>query len=161
MPDLPSPSGSLVENTADTSAGDLYSPVQIAVSAMIGAPAAAGWFISRNERQLGRPQNARLWFWGSVVGLIVLVLLSLLLPPNFPRFALAAGYVAGFYAAAKQLYSVVLQKQRAVYGPTGSWWKVVWISFVFLLLSFALVVITVLLVPTTVTDRFIPADQLP
>ena len=126
---------------------ELYSPVQTAVAAMLGGPAAAGWFVSRNEKQFGRLRNARLWFWGGVVGLVALILLSLFLPPDFPRFALAAGYVAGFYVAAKQLYGVAVQQQRAMYRSTGSWWTVVWVSFLFLMTSFVLIMAVLLLLP--------------
>ena len=147
MPDLPSPSHGSGESTGTTLTGELYSPAQIAVAAMLGGPVSAGWFVSHNEKQLGRPQNAQLWLWGSVVGFVVLILLTLFLPPHFPRFALAAGYAAGFYAAAQQLYGAAVREQRAVYGPTGSWWTVVWVSFLLLMISFVLIMVVLLLLP--------------
>ena len=137
----------------------LYSPAQITLAALLGAPGAAGWFIGRNERQLGRPANGLRWFWGSVIGTIAMMIVVLLLPVNFPRQALAIGYVAGFYAAAKSLYGSLLKEHRTAGGQVGSWWKVVGVSLLFLVIFVVLSFAVAFLMPASVTNKFIPTTD--
>ncbi len=134
----------------------LFSPGQIGLAALLGGPGAAGWFIAWNERQLDRPANGSWWLWGSVLGTLLLLVAVVLLPVHFPRQSLAIGYVAGFYAAAKQLYGTLLKAHRTAGGPVGSWWVVVGVGLLFLLTFLALTFLIVFLLPASVTDKFIP-----
>ena len=128
-------------------AGKLYSPVQIGVAALLGSPAAAGWFISQNETHLGRPHNGRRWFWGCVIGSLILLGVGFFLPPGFPNSALAIGYTAGFYTVAKQLYGVIVASHRAAGGVLGSWWTVVGLALLFTIVIMVAIFTLVFLLP--------------
>ena len=145
-----------MENLAPTA--KLYTPTQVGVAALLGAPAAAGWFISRNETQLGRPRYARRWFWGGLVFTVLLLVGSFFLPVHFPRTGLAIGYVVACYQTARQLYATTLQDHRAAGGQFGSWWKVVGVSLLFLVILTVAIFVVAFLLPASVTDRFIPAE---
>ena len=78
---------------------------------------------------------------------------------NFPRTGLAIGYVVAFYNSAKQLQATAIGTHREAGGMLGSWWVVIGISLVFLLVSTVLVFAAAFLLPESVTARFVPADQ--
>ena len=129
-------------------AGKLYSPAQVGLAALLGGPAAAGWFISKNETHLGRPHNGRRWFWGCVIGTMAVIGLSFFLPPRFPLTGLSVGLTAGLYTVAKQLYGSVVASHRAAGGVLGSWWTVVGLALLFLIVIMVAIFTIVLLLPT-------------
>ena len=148
-----------MESIGIAPAGKLYTPAQIGVAALLGSPAAAGWFVSNNEAHLGRPYNGRRWFWGSLLATVVLVVGSFFLPVHFPRTGLAIGYVVGCHQTAKQLYTAAVQEHRATGGQFGSGWKVVGAGLLFLVGFRVVIFLRPFLLPTSITERFIPEEQ--
>jgi hypothetical protein len=125
----------------------LYSPGQIALAAFLGSPLAACWFWSRNYRQLSQPRSAtQCLIWG-VVGTAILLTVSFFLPERFPNAAIPIGYTVGLHQAAKQIHGNTVTQHLLVGGRLGSWWVVVGISFVCLLIALAVIFGVVLLLP--------------
>ena len=133
-----------------TPVGRLYTARQIAVASFLGSPAAAGWFISRNEKQLGRPQAG--WLWGSFAATAVLLVAGFFLPDKFPHYVLPFAYSFGIRSLTRKLYNVPVAQHLLHGGSFGSWWAVVGISLLCLLLIVALVVGVVLLLPDNAGD---------
>ena len=114
--------------------GSLFSPTQIATAAFLGAPIAACWFLSRNYRALDQGRSAaQSLLWG-VLGTAALLGISFFLPDNFPNQALPLGYTFGLYHVAKQLQGTTVAEHIATGGRLGSWWNVVGVSLVCLVL---------------------------
>jgi len=119
---------------ASSATGTLFSPTQIAVAAFLGAPIAACWFLSRNYRALDQGRSAaQSLLWG-VLGTAALLGISFFLPDNFPSQALPLGYTFGLYYVAKQLQGETVAEHIATGGRLGSWWNVVGISLICLVL---------------------------
>lgn len=131
----------------DSPSGVLYSPGQIALAAFLGGPAAAGWFLSRNFRQLEDPRTGRKWLVGSIVGTLALLACAWFLPENFPTQALPVGYTIGFYQIAKNLQAGDVSYHLSEGGRKGSWWTVAWISLLFLAAFLGLLFAVVYSVP--------------
>jgi hypothetical protein len=124
--------GEMFETSSAT--GALFSPKQIATAAFLGAPIAACWFLSRNYRALDQGRSAvQSLLWG-VLGTAALLGISFFLPDNFPNQALPLGYTFGLYQFAKRMQGETVAEHVATGGRLGSWWKVVGVSLVFLVL---------------------------
>ena len=125
----------------------LYSPKQIGVAAFLGSPVAAGWFFRCNERVLGRPGAGARWFWGLAAGTAAVIAISFFLPAKFPPYIIPFAYTLGLRGAAKNLYELALAALLANGGAQGSWWTVVGIGLLALIVVLALVFGVVLLLP--------------
>jgi hypothetical protein len=116
-----------------------YSSNQIFAASLIGAPIAAAWFAAANFRALGQLTNARrVILWG-VLATAVVMGLAFVLPDSVPNIVLPLAYSLAIRALAETLFKGVAHNHSSA-GPSGSWWRVVGISFLWLLLVLACVV---------------------
>ena len=68
-----------------TTAGRLYSQVQISVCTFLGTPLAGGWLMAANYRQLAQHARATQALWWGIAGAVALMGISLLLPELWLR----------------------------------------------------------------------------
>jgi hypothetical protein len=134
----------------------LYSPGQIALAAVLGSPLAACWFFACNFRELGQPKTAKHYLiWGGI-GTAVLLVIAFFLPDRFPNSILPIAYTAGLFQAAKQLHGTTVARHISAGGRLGSWWSVVGISLLCLILVVVALIGIVLLLSFVSPDRFAP-----
>lgn len=127
----------------------LYSPGQIAFAGFLGSPIAACWLFARNYRQLGQPKSAHQWLLWGVVGTVILFIIASFLPDSVPNLALPIGYTVGFLNAAKRIHGSAIAEHLAVGGRLDSWWAVVGVGVLCLVIVVAVIVGVVLLLPIT------------
>lgn len=115
----------------------LYSSKQIAVAAWLGSPLAGGWFMSHNHRQLGQQANAiSSLIWG-ILG-TVLVLLIAFAPESSSLggsgvLAFLAPFI--FWQTAEKAHGKAVAQHITEGGQFGSWWVLIGISLLFLILA--------------------------
>jgi hypothetical protein len=120
------------DSTAAQSAVDgLYSSNQLFAASFIGAPIAAAWFAAHNVRALGKADKARkILFWGAFATVLVLGM-AFVLPEDAPNIILPLAYSLAIRALSEKMF-----KEHAG-GVIGSWWRVVSVSFAWLLVVLA------------------------
>src|SRR5262245_27211345 len=115
------------------SSARLYSSMQLALAAFIGSPVAAAWFGAANFRALGEPRKARQTIlWGSGATVLVMAL-AFVLPDGTPSSVVPIAYSIGVRALAEQVFGARVKDHTSAGGQLGSWWRVVGISFLFVL----------------------------
>jgi hypothetical protein len=133
--------------TTESPTHSLYSPGQIALASFLGAPIAACWFFAHNYRRLGQPRSAvHCLVWGAV-GTVVLFIIAFYLPEHFPSQVIPIGYTVGLLQVAKQTHGVAVADHLSAGGRLGSWWAVVGISLLFLVVILGVIFGVVLLLP--------------
>jgi len=110
-----------------------FTPRQHFVAAFLGAPIAAAWLAALNYRALARPQDARqVVIWGTVATLVVFGI-AVVLPEDFPNAVLPLAYCVVVLTLAKQRFGDLVDAHRAAGGEIASWWRVVGIGFLCLI----------------------------
>jgi hypothetical protein len=110
-----------------------FTPRQHFVAAFLGAPIAAAWLAAHNYRALARPHDARqVVTWGILATLVVFGI-AVVLPEDFPNAVLPLAYCVVVLTLAKQRFGDLVDAHRAAGGEIGSWWRVVGIGFLSLL----------------------------
>jgi hypothetical protein len=120
-------------------ASRLYSQKQIALATFLGSPLAGGWFMATNYRELGQEALATQAIWWGIAGAIVMMLISFLLPDNFPNSVLPIACAAGMHALAESKLGGPIKEHRAAGGPLFSWWRVVGIGLLCALILVAVI----------------------
>lgn len=112
---------------------ELYTPSQHAVAAFIGSPIAAAVLAAFNYRALGRSRDAnQVVVWG-IVATFVVFGVALVLPDEFPNAVLPLAYTVAIRSLAQMQFGAVVDAHRAGGGRIGSWWRVVGIGFLSLI----------------------------
>ena len=125
----------------------LYSPGQIALAAFLGSPLAACWFWSRNYMRLGQSsRSTQCLIWGTA-GTAALLTICFFLPERFPNQAIPIGYTFGLLRAAKQTHGSIVAEHLSAGGRLGSWWTVVGISLLVLVVVLAILFGVILVLP--------------
>ena len=119
----------------------LWSPRQIAAAAFIGSPLAAGWFFFRNYTALGDESGARRAVWLSLVATAAILALGFVLPRGIPKEIVPAAYAFAIERYASRCFGAAYTRHTAMGGAKGSWWTVVGIGIVTLLLLIAVAVV--------------------
>jgi len=133
--------------TTESPIHKLYSPGQIALAAFLGSPLAGCWFWSRNYLRLGQSSSStQCLIWGAV-GTVALLAISFFLPERFPDQAIPIGYTFGLLQAAKHTHGSIVAQHLSAGGRLGSWWAVVGISLLFLVIVLAILFGVILLLP--------------
>jgi hypothetical protein len=110
-----------------------FTPRQHFVASFLGAPIAAAWLAAHNYRALARPQDARqVVIWGIVATLVVFGI-ALVLPEDFPNAVLPLAYCVAVLTLAKQRFGDLVDAHSAAGGGTASWWRVVGIGLLSLI----------------------------
>jgi hypothetical protein len=125
----------------------LFSPPQIAIASFIGAPIAASWFFSRNYRQLGDSGRATMALVWGVLGTLVALVIATFLPDWFPNIVFPLAYSLGLRAMAQNIHGNAVAQHVSSGGKLGSWWVVVGISTLMLLVIVAIALVFFTLFP--------------
>lgn len=81
----------------------LFSRAGITLATLLGSPLAGCTLLALNYRRLNQPRHARLsLIWGTVATIII-TLVAMFLPENFPSLALPAAYTFTIYNLATTL----------------------------------------------------------
>lgn len=78
----------------------IFSPNQVLVAAMLGTTVAAGWLLSRNYARAGQGRTARNVLIGTIVGTVLILLVSIALDDVVRLDGVAIGLAVGFRQAA-------------------------------------------------------------
>ncbi len=113
--------------------GGLYTSGQHFVASFLGSPIAAALAAASNYRKLGRERDARkVILWG-IAATVVLLGVAYVLPDRFPSSVLPLAYCVGARALAQAAFGDVLTAHRAAGGKPASWWRLIGISLLSLL----------------------------
>lgn len=133
--DIAEPSSS---ESVSTTVNGLYSSSQIFAASFIGSPIAAAWFAASNLRKLHQPANAqKIIVWG-VVATIVVMAIAFVLPDRIPNSTFPLLYSIGIRLVARAVFDPVVGKQKAAGAILGSWWSVVGVSLLWMILVLAI-----------------------
>jgi hypothetical protein len=139
------PDARLIE--ARPGVGKLYSPGQVSGAAFLGGPLAGCWLMATNYSEFGN-QGARrqTLIWG-VLGTLVAIGLSLVLPARFPNAVLPAVYAIALRQVANRLQGPKFEEHLAAGGEKHSSWRVVGITLVCLVVFLVMCVPFLFLLP--------------
>ena len=119
--------------------GGLYTSGQHFVASFIGSPVAAALIAASNYRKLGRDREARnVILWGLVATAVILGI-AFVLPAGFPNSVLPLAYSFGVRALAQARFGEAVGANRAAGGKSGSWWRLLGISVLALLILGAMI----------------------
>jgi uncharacterized membrane protein len=123
----------------------LYTPVQVAVSSLLGGPCAAVFVLWKNFQGLGNSSNAtRTIVWGAFLALLVFLIIPFL-PEKFPNFAIPAAYT-GLAVSVNRQYQLskkdILESEQH---EIRSNWNVFGVSIGFLVATMAVLLSWILL----------------
>jgi hypothetical protein len=110
-----------IEATYETTERRLFTVGQITTATALGAPIAGCFLIARNYRELGEVNEGRKALMWGVVSTALILLISLVLPRNFPNSALSVGYCFAMFQLARRLQGTSISKHLAGGGAKGSW----------------------------------------
>jgi hypothetical protein len=122
----------------DGRAEKLYSSRQIYMAAFLGGPLAAAWFMSRNYRALADEPRSRHLLWLGLAVTITVIAVALVLPQQVPRYLWPITYSVVIYQYARTLFDGPYQRHLAHAGAKGSWWAVLGVSLVGIVIVVAL-----------------------
>lgn len=129
----------------------LYSPGQVAGAAFLGGPLAGCWLMAANYSEFGNEGARRQTLIWGVLGTLAVLGLSLVLPARFPNSVLPVAYALVLRQAAVGLQGTQFEQHLAAGGQKHSWWRVVGISLVCLVVVLAMSIPFVFLLPSTPT----------
>jgi hypothetical protein len=103
--------------------GRLYSPGQVALATLLGAPIAGALLLAANYRELGEvnaPRKAVVW---GLVGTVLLLMLSFVLPDSLPNSTLPMSTAITVFLLAKNLQGTLYDSHVGAGGPKHSSWR--------------------------------------
>jgi hypothetical protein len=107
---------------------DLYSPVQIGGATFLGSFPAACVLMARNYRRLGMASSAAKTLYCGLTATAALIVVSLLLPSDFPAWPIGLACTLGMYQAARQLQGRAFAEHVANGGHKASTWSVIGVA---------------------------------
>jgi hypothetical protein len=102
----------------------VYSPQQVAIATVLGAPLAGSFLLAQNFRVLGKRREQR---WTLVCGLaatVVLLAIAFVLPEKFPKGLIPMLYTITLRQTAIQLQGNAIRPHLEA-GHKQSWWRVI------------------------------------
>lgn len=122
-----------------------YTPRQMLIAALLGGPLAAALLMAENYGTLGQPGNRLRTVGFGVVGTLILLTLSVLLPENVPGAALSVGVAFGGRILAEQLQGPAVTEALSKGAALHGWGRTIAVSFgglaATLLLAFGLALV--------------------
>jgi hypothetical protein len=124
----------------------MFSPAQIFVACLLGGPIAAAWIAASNYKAIGQPDDGRRMIGWSVLACLLLLVITTFLPHRFPPIVLPIAYSVAIRAFAEVKFGAVVKRHRAAGGLIGSWWRVIIIALLGLviLVAFAIAVMVMI-----------------
>ncbi len=133
--------------TSESAPATLFSRRQIALAAFVGSPLAASWFFHRNYLALGDERRAARALWFGLAATIVVFAIASVLPERFPNALLPLLYTAAIDLYASAQFRARYDKYLADGGRKGSWWTVVGVSLLALLVVIGVLLAVVATMP--------------
>lgn len=128
----------------------MFSSGQVILTALLGGPLGPSWLMMSNFTQMGFPDKARKTMWIGILGTLVLLAISMMLPENMPgmipTLAIVFGYAQWFNKTQAETF------QRS--GVRKSWWLTVGLSILSMIIVLG-VAIAMLFVLAAVFPDFI------
>lgn len=131
-----------------TSSEKIYKDRAIWFGSFIGGPLVAGYFIAENFKVLNEPENARST-WNYTIPLTILIFsLALIIPQssNFPSIIIPLAYTLFAYYISKQHQGDGIEAYLEAGGEEYSWWRVIGVSLIGLVLTFIILMIFVMII---------------
>ena len=125
----------------------MFSPAQIAVASLIGSPLPAFYLLSQNYRVAQQPKNARFMLIVGAIVTALLITVGFFLPNNAPHSPLAIIAAVCVHQIAKMAQGALLTNHVAGGGRMSSWWVVVGLGCLGMLLVLAVVLGLVFVLP--------------
>ncbi len=120
------PSADLV--TPSRFAGRLYSPRQVGIATFLGSPMAGCWLLGANFAATDEHERRRNALLAGVAATITLLLVSFMLPENFPSIVLPIASTFVLQDRAKRLQGDRFDEHIARGGGQHSGWRVALVS---------------------------------
>lgn len=120
------------------SAARLYSSRQIYLASFLGGPMAAAWIMSRNFRALSEQAQATRLLWQGLAVTFAVIAVALVLPEQVPRYIWPITYSVLIYQYARAVFDARYKRHLSEAGALGSWWMVVAVSLIGILIVIAL-----------------------
>jgi hypothetical protein len=130
------------------SSGTLYSPRQIYLASFLGSPIAAAWFIHRNFMTLGNESRALRTLGLGFAATVAVLVAGFYLPNRFPNLLLPLAYSFAIYQYALFLFKGAYNKHLTEGGLKGSWWMVIGVSLLAILILIGIVCAIAFAVPS-------------
>jgi hypothetical protein len=141
------PDASLQPSVGTATTSRFYTPWQICVGAILGGPLAAGYFYSRDHVLFGSPGKAKASLIWSVAFMCGLFAVGIFLPAHGSGTGFAIGSAVVYRWTAKQAFDKAISLRRDQGWVAYSWWRVVGLSIIGLILSLAIAFVLVLILP--------------
>jgi hypothetical protein len=121
------------EGVQPASGEPLYTTQHVVLASFFGTPLAGFIVLGINESRMGRAEQMNKMIGFGVIASVVVFVISLLLPDNFPTFALSIGYLVGMQAIAKQMQGEEVMTRLSNGTPKASGWNAFGIGLLCLL----------------------------
>ena len=140
-----SPPGAPVADVARS--GPLYSPRQIYLASFLGSPIAAAWLFHRNFTTLGDESRAQLALGLGFAATVAVVVLGIYLPKGSPNLLVPIIYSYAIYQYAAMVFKAAYEKHLTEGGRRGSWWMVVGVSLLAVMILFGVAIAVAFVAP--------------
>jgi hypothetical protein len=107
---------------ASGSGEPLYTTQHVTLATFFGTPLAGFVLLGINESRMGRPEQRSKMIGLGVVASFVILVISLILPEEFPAFVLSLVYLLGMQALAKQWQGDEVMARLSNGTPKASGW---------------------------------------
>jgi heme exporter protein D len=124
-----------------------YTSRQIYVASFLGSPLAAAWFMACNWTALGDELRALRFLWLGFGATIVAMAVAFILPDQTPHIFWPLLYSIAIYQWAKVLFDRPFAQFISNGGVRGSWWAVVGISVLALVVVLGMISAALYFVP--------------
>ncbi len=125
----------------------LASSNQVYTAAFLGGPLAGGWLLFQNLKLIGRIQQSKLVLFGTFIALLVITIVGLFLPSNFPNYIIPVVIAFIFKTLYEHIFQSNFKQHIANNGTKTSWWKVLGTCIVSLVLTFIFIFSAVFILP--------------
>ena len=127
----------------------IFTANAIWVGTFLGGPLAAGYFMAQNFKALNQAQWVGTTWKYTILGTILIFGTILLLPQSIidkiPNIAIPLIYLVITQTLLKKHQGKALETHVASGGPVHSWWRVIGIALLFLVITFAGILLASLL----------------
>ena len=138
----------MLANQGPVPSSRFYSSRQIYVASFLGSPLAAAWFMSCDCAALVDQPRALRFLWLGLGATIVVMAVGIALPEKTPHILWPLLYSVAIYKWAGVLFDAPYAQFIANGGIKGSWWAVVGISAIALVIVFGMLFAALRLFPS-------------
>lgn len=135
--------------TPQTHVPKLYSSGQVIAAAALGSVLAGGWLLSRNLKNVGKESFAVNTLIVSFGLMVLIALLAMYVPSDFPNSPFGAGVGAVFYFWYRHSFSELYTSHIESGGMKESSWRVVGVAAISLPIAVIILIATMIIVPIT------------